>query len=68
MKIIPDPAKICEILPDPERCFKACTYLSDNVPHRRKINTEKKAKVVASVWGTEFIQFFPRDRISTRTI
>ena len=25
--------------------------------HRRRINTEEKAKVVAAVWGTEFIQF-----------
>ena len=25
--------------------------------HRRRIKTEKKAKVVAAVWGTEFIQF-----------
>ena len=25
--------------------------------HRRRINTEEKAKVVASVWGTEIIQF-----------
>ena len=26
--------------------------------HRIEINTEEKAKVVASVWGTEFIQFY----------
>ena len=25
--------------------------------HRRRINTEEKAKVVTAVWGTEFIQF-----------
>ena len=25
--------------------------------HRRRINTEEKATVVAAVWGTEFIQF-----------
>ena len=25
--------------------------------HRRRIKTEEKAKVVAGVWGTEFIQF-----------
>ena len=25
--------------------------------HRRRIETEEKAKVVAAVWGTEFIQF-----------
>ena len=25
--------------------------------HRRRIKTEENAKVVASVWGTEFIQF-----------
>ena len=29
--------------------------------HRRRIKTETKAKVVASVWGTEFILFlWPR--------
>ena len=27
------------------------------IPHRRRINTKEKAKVVASVWGTEFIPF-----------
>ena len=26
-------------------------------PHRRRINTEESAKVVADIWGTEFIQF-----------
>ena len=25
--------------------------------HRRRIYTEEKAKVVAAVWGTEFIDF-----------
>ena len=25
--------------------------------HRRRINTQEKANVVAAVWGTEFIQF-----------
>ena len=25
--------------------------------HRRRIDTEVEAKVVAAVWGTEFIQF-----------
>ena len=25
--------------------------------HRRRINTEEKAKVVAAVWGTEMIKF-----------
>ena len=25
--------------------------------HRRRINKEERAKVVAAVWGTEFIQF-----------
>ena len=26
--------------------------------HKRRINTEKKAIVVAAAWGTELIQFF----------
>ena len=25
--------------------------------HRRRINTEEKAKVVAAVWGTDFLYF-----------
>ena len=25
--------------------------------HRRRIKTEEKAKVIASVWGEEFIKF-----------
>ena len=25
--------------------------------HRRRLETEAKAKVIASVWGTEFMQF-----------
>ena len=44
-------------------------YCSQSVPRRaggygfsfticrRRVNTEEKAKVVAAVWGTEFIQF-----------
>ena len=30
-------------------------WIQDN--HRRRIKTEAKAKVVAAVWGTTFIQF-----------
>ena len=30
-------------------------YIAFN--HRRRINTEEKTKVVAAVWGTEFIKF-----------
>ena len=36
--------------------------------HRRRINTEEKAKVVAAVWGTEFIQFLAALALCTRTI
>ena len=28
-----------------------------NLNHRRRIYTEENAKVVAAVWGTEFIKF-----------
>ena len=28
-----------------------------SVQHRRRINTEQQARVVAAVWGTELIQF-----------
>ena len=31
--------------------------LVENHWHRRRIKTEEKAKVVAAVWGTGFIQF-----------
>ena len=33
---------------------------SYSVSHRRRIYTEEKAKVVAAVWGTEFIPFLCR--------
>ena len=33
------------------------TDIVDRLFHRRKIYTEAKAKVVASVWGAPFIQF-----------
>ena len=32
-------------------------YSSLRVNHRRRINKEEKAKVVASVWGKDFINF-----------
>ena len=32
-------------------------FIHVRVPHRRRIKTEEKAKVVASVWVEEFIQF-----------
>ena len=36
--------------------------------HRRRINTEEKAKVVAAVWGTEFIQFLAAQAVLPRAI
>ena len=39
--------------------------------HRRRIYTEENAKVVAAVWGTEFIQFLstlPGTILRPRTI
>ena len=35
---------------------------------RRKINTEERAKVVAAVWGTGFIQFLAALAVFSRTI
>ena len=32
-----------------------CALCSVHSTHRRRIKTEENAKVVASVWGTEFI-------------
>ena len=34
-----------------------CTMYILYKGHQRRINTKEKAKVVASVWGTEYIQF-----------
>ena len=36
--------------------------------HRRRITTEEKAKVVASVWGDEFIQFLAALTVMPRMI
>ena len=36
--------------------------------HRRRMETEAKAKVVAPVWGTEFIQFLAAQAILPRSI
>ena len=36
--------------------------------HRRRIKTEVKAKVVASVWGKEFIHFLATLAVLLRTI
>ena len=33
----------------------------EHLPHRRRIYIKEKAKVIASVWGQEFIQFPRRD-------
>ena len=38
------------------------------IVHRRSINTEEKAKVVAAVWRTEFIPFLATLAICSRTI
>ena len=37
--------------------FRKKIYYFFSQEHIRKIETEEKAKDVASVWGTEFIQF-----------
>ena len=36
--------------------------------HRRRMETEAKAKVVASVWGTKFIQFLAALAVLPRLI
>ena len=38
-------------------CYCKLTAKAWHAWHRRWIKTEEKAKVVASVWGAEFIQF-----------
>ena len=37
--------------------LNATRYTMLLLPHRRRIYTEEKTKVIATVWGTEFIQF-----------
>ena len=34
-----------------------CWLLTEGLLHRRRIKIEEKAKVVAAIWGTEFIPF-----------
>ena len=36
--------------------------------HRRRIELEEKAKVVASVWGAEFVQFLVALAVLPRSI
>ena len=40
----------------------------DTADHRRRIELEDKAKVVPSVWGTEFVQFLAGLADMTRSI
>ena len=40
-----------------EVCMITVVFIFDTANHRRRMETEAKAKVVASVWGAEFIQF-----------
>ena len=46
-----------------------CTvYTVLGYTHRRRINTEEKTKVVAAVWGTEFVQSLSTLIFCTKTI
>ena len=45
-----------------------CVHVLCSTHHRRRIKTEAKAKVVASVWGTELIKFLDALAILPRTI
>ena len=36
--------------------------------HRRRIKTEEKAKIVASVWGEDFIKFLAALAVLPKTI
>ena len=45
-----------------------CNKMSILILHRRRINTYEKAKVVASVWGEELIQFLAALAVLPRTI
>ena len=38
------------------------------VGHRRRMETEGKAKVVASVWGAKFVQFLAALAVFSRSI
>ena len=47
----------CQRDPD-DKFLKMVRAALDRYDHRRRIKTEEKAKVVATVWGIKFIQFF----------
>ena len=44
------------------------TRKSENYRHRRRMETEGKAKVVASVWWAKFVQFFAALAVLPRSI
>ena len=49
-----------EVCREPVRLYPEChkwVHSSFNAGYRRRMEREAKAKVVASVWGAEFIQF-----------
>ena len=57
------------VLPAPSRCSEILTLICEEWGrHRRRIKTEEKAKVVASVWGQEFIKFLAALAVLPRTI
>ena len=43
------------------------SFDSSSCDHRRRIKTEEKAKLVASVWGEECIQFLAVQAVLLRT-
>ena len=49
-------------------CKLPVTQIINISAHIRRIKTEEKAKVVVSVWGTEFIQLLAALAVLPRTI
>ena len=48
--------------------IKLLADAGSKLTHRRKMKTEEKVKVVASVWGEEFINFLAALAVLPRTI
>ena len=48
--------------------FRVSSKYAECYPHRGRIELEDKAKVVASVWGTDFVQFLVALAVLPRSI
>ena len=54
---VPTSALLCKMYKDLGDMNMECGHGFESLQHRRRLKTEEKAKVLAAVWGEEFIQF-----------